>query len=304
MNGPEGAEALVVAEADLDRAVAAVAGDGVTIRGTRPVGGGDINEARLLELSDGRRLFLKRNALSLTDLFLEEVRGLLALAECRAVRVPRPLALFSDRTHQHLVMEYIAPGARNGRFWATFGRALAQLHRAARSPRCGFFRDNYIGATRQTNDWSDDWYAFFAARRLVFQVRLARGRGLADEWMERATLRLAERVPELLPPLDDGEASLLHGDLWGGNTMADGEGNPVLIDPATYYGHREADVAMTQLFGGFPEAFFRAYDEAWPLPPGFAERRDIYNLYHLFNHLNLFGAGYAGSCKAILRRFS
>ncbi len=304
MIDPERAESITASETDLDRVVADITGNDVTILRARPVGGGDINEARLLELSDGRRLFLKRNDRSPAALFLEEARGLLALRACRRVRVPQPLALFTNRTHQHLIMEYIAPGTRSGRFWTAFGHALADHHRAARSRRCGFFRDNFIGSTRQKNDWSDDWHRFFGEYRLVFQVRLARSRGLADEWMERATLRLAERLPELLPRPDEGEASLLHGDLWGGNAMVDEEGRPVLIDPAVYYGHREADIAMTQLFGGFPAEFLGAYKETWPLPPGFADRRDIYNLYHLLNHLNLFSGGYAGRCSAILRRFA
>ncbi len=150
----------------------------------------------------------------------------------------------------------------------------------------------------------NDWHAFFGERRLGFQIELARRGGRADAALERGVHRVIDRLDELIPDLDDGGASVLHGDLWGGNYLVSSDGEPVLIDPAVYYGHREADLAMTELFGGFQAPFYRAYKSEWPLVPGYEARRDVYNLYHLLNHLNLFGSSYAGSCAAIVRRFA
>ena len=166
----------------------------------------------------------------------------------------------------------------------------------------GFEEDNYIGATPQPNAWTDDWVTFFAEQRLGFQLRLAADNGFGGELArlgERLLSRLGELIDEPAEP-----ACLLHGDLWGGNYLCDAEGQPVLIDPAAYYGRREAELAMTTLFGGFDSAFYGAYEEAWPLAPGSAERLEIYKLYHLLNHLNLFGGGYLGGCLGVLRRFA
>jgi fructosamine-3-kinase len=201
-----------------------------------------------------------------------------------------------------LLMECIETGRPAGGFFEAFGRALALLHREARGARYGFERDNYIGATEQPNDWNDDWTAFWREQRLGYQLALARRQGLSDGAMIRHGDRLLERLDTLIgepaePP------SLLHGDLWGGNYLVDERGGPVLIDPAAYYGRREADLAMTHLFGGFDARFHRAYEEVWPLEEGAAERLEIYKLYHLLNHLNLFGGSYYGGCMAILRRF-
>ncbi len=297
-------EAITFDVRSLDRAVALLKGEGTTVRARHHAGGGSINDAAVLELADGSTLFLKQNSASHTGLFEEEARGLLALAEAEGPRVPRVLALFSDGHTQTFLMEYIASGRKGSGFFSRFGRDLARLHRTNRNDRCGFERDNHIGSTPQRNRWTRDWHAFFGEHRLLFQVELAQQRGHADTTMVRRTETLARKLPDLLPHVEDGRPSLLHGDLWGGNYMVDSEGQSVLIDPAVYYGHREADLAMTELFGGFSPEFYRAYREEWPLEPGYEKRRDLYNLYHLLNHLNLFGRGYLGSCQAILKRFS
>lgn len=288
----------------LSAAVAALRGDGVSLRSEQHLGGGSINEARRLQLSDGTRLFLKRNRLSHEGLFREEARGLLALRTEGGPRVPQPLALFEDDRYQYLLMEYVAPGGRSPAAWAMLGRRLAVLHASRRSERAGFPRDNHIGSTPQINTWSDDWHSFFARHRLLYQVELAARSGLADASLVRGVERLAARLGELLPDCDDASPGILHGDLWGGNVMMAESGEPVLIDPAAYYGHREADLAMTELFGGFSSAFYDAYREQWPLVPGYSERRDIYNLYHLLNHLNLFGRSYLSSCVSIVRSYA
>jgi protein-ribulosamine 3-kinase len=292
------------AATSLEGAIATIRGDAIRVRSEQRAAGGSINDARVLELSDGSKLFLKCNTTEHTGLFEEEARGLLALGAARGPRVPQPLALFSDGARQYLLMEHIESGRQPRDFFDDFGRRFAQLHRSNREDLCGFERDNHIGATPQRNTRQPDWREFFGRHRILYQVELARRQGYADRDMERRADTLVARLDSLLPDVDEGRPSLLHGDLWGGNYMVGAQGEPVLIDPAVYFGHREADLAMTELFGGFSPAFYRAYREEWPLEPGYGERRDIYNLYHLLNHLNLFGTGYLGSCRAILRRFS
>ncbi|SIP90733.1 Fructosamine-3-kinase [Alkalispirochaeta americana] len=288
-----------------EEAVILLFGRTATIGTRRAVGGGSINDTALLELSSGETIFLKENDLHQGSLFQEEARGLVALARApRGPRVPRPLGLFSGKTRQYLLMEYVPSGRPRGDFFTRFGRALARLHRSCRNRSCGFARDNHIGATPQPNPWTEDWIRFFSEQRLRFQGELARARGLWGTRDLRSLESLVKRLPDLLPQVDQGEASLLHGDLWGGNFMADSDNAPVLIDPAVYFGHREADLAMTELFGGFSPAFYEGYRQEWPLEPGYGERKDIYNLYHLMNHMNLFGGSYRASCQAILRRFS
>ncbi|MFW6227961.1 MAG: fructosamine kinase family protein [Alkalispirochaeta sp.] len=280
-----------------------VAGDGVTIRSTRRIGGGSINETSHLTLSDGTDLFLKRNSSRHDGLFREEARGLRALRRGGRPRVPEPIAIGEDGETQFLLLEYIPTGKRGATFLSELGEELATLHRTVRCDRCGFDEDNHIGSTPQLNRWDPDWHRFFGEMRLIPQMERARASGYADAAMERRLHRVVSMLPELLPALDPGGASILHGDLWGGNVIVGPAGEPVLIDPAVYFGHREADLAMTELFGGFGSVFLRRYREVWELEPGYEGRRDLYNLYHLLNHLNLFGTGYLGSCAAVLRRY-
>jgi fructosamine-3-kinase len=267
--------------------------------------GGCINHAGTVVLDDGRRYFLKSNPDPLPRMFECEAAGLRALAAADTIRVPRPLGSGGGEpgVPPFLVMEWIERGAPGPRHQQELGRGLARLHRQAHAPRFGFEHDNYIGATPQPNGWMDDWVAFWREHRLGFQLNLARRKGLSDGTMDRLGARLLERLDELIAEPAEPPC-LLHGDLWGGNAMADAQGAPVLIDPATYYGRREADLAMTQLFGGFTLDFYRAYEEVWPLTSGSEVRLDIYRLYHLLNHLNLFGGSYHASCLTILRRYA
>jgi fructosamine-3-kinase len=198
--------------------------------------------------------------------------------------------------HAFLVLEFLPLGGRGDP--AELGRGLAAMHRRT-APEPGWWRDNTIGSTPQPNESAGGWAAFWRERRLGFQLDLVRRNGygrLADRGE-----RLRERVGALLEG-HRPEASLLHGDLWSGNYGYTRDGAPVIFDPAVYYGDREADLAMTELFGGFPGAFYRAYREAWPLPPGYELRRDLYNLYHVLNHVNLFGGGYAGQAQRLVER--
>ncbi|HEX2162522.1 MAG TPA: fructosamine kinase family protein [Thermoanaerobaculia bacterium] len=287
----------------LEEALAARDGRPAEVVAARPVAGGCIHDARRVEFADGRRLFVKSGSGLPDDLFAREAEGLAALAAPGVLRVPRdPLPGRAGDT-LFLVMEAIPAGRPGPGFFADFGRRLAALHRATAGRRFGFDHDNYLGGTPQPNPWSDDGAAFFRDQRLGHQLRLARRRGRSDPELDRLGDRLLDRLDRWLD-LPGEPACLLHGDLWSGNFLADDAGAPALVDPAAHYGHREADLAMTRLFGGFSPAFHAAYEEAWPLAAGHPERLPLYQLYHLLNHLNLFGAGYRAQCLAILRRYA
>ncbi len=259
------------------------------------VGGGCINNGARLVTATGKSFFLKTNTGAPSEMFLREAEGLEALRIAGGPRVPQPHLSGGD----FLLLEDLAPGARKADYWEIFGRQLAALHKVINS-RFGFDHDNYIGSTPQPNTWVEDGYRFYAEQRLLFQARLAHGRGLLGRAEVRQVESLAARLPELIP---DQPASLIHGDLWGGNALTDRDGNPAIIDPAAHYGWAEAELAMTTLFGAFPEAFYRAYQEVRPLEGGFWGRFPLYNLYHLLNHLNLFGSGYYGQVISVLRKY-
>ncbi len=265
---------------------------------TTPVSGGCINDACEAKLSDGRSYFVKTNAAAPVHFFECEAGGLRALAKAGAIRVPEVLAYDEG----FIVLERIGTGPSGAGFHEDFGRRFADLHRRATAERFGFERDNYIGSTLQLNRWTEDWCELWRRHRLGYQFDLARRQGVSEPVLDRLGDRFLDRLDEWIAEPAEGPC-LLHGDLWSGNYMADERGEPVLIDPAAYYGRREADLAMTRLFGGFDRRFYDAYEEAWPLAPGSGERIEIYKLYHLLNHLNLFGGGYHAGCVNILRRF-
>ncbi|HET7375506.1 MAG TPA: fructosamine kinase family protein [Anaerolineae bacterium] len=270
-----------------------------SLKNITPVGGGDINQAARIEI-DRAAYFVKWNLHPQPRLFEAEARGLKLLAEAQAVRVPQVIATINQPAA--LVLEWIEVGRHKPDSAEQLGRALAQQHRST-SPTFGLDHDNYIGANPQSNQATESWIDFFRNQRLGVQAQLARERG-------HLTPDRFQRLDWIMTHLDkwiDSKSSLpslLHGDLWSGNYLTDIQGQPVLIDPAVYYGDREAEIAFTELFGGFGSRFYAAYDEAWPLRPGYADRRDLYNLYHLLNHLNLFGEGYGGSVDTILYRYS
>ena len=294
-------------QAELGRAVERVIGSHTQrpalIRDTRAVGGGCINQTFVVQLSDGRNYFVKANADPLDNMFAREAAGLSALAEAGTIRVPVPVGHGGGAAGvpPFLVMEYIASARPGNAYGQMLGQGLAELHLRTRSKRCGFSHDNYLGSSVQPNAWTSDWVVFWREHRLGHQLELARHNGLCDSEMARLGNALLARLPELIADPDEPPC-LLHGDLWGGNHMADERGCPVLIDPACYYGRREADLAMTLVFGGFDSSFYQAYEQTWPLAPGSEERLEIYKLYHLLNHLNLFGSSYRGACMQILRR--
>ena len=261
------------------------------------LGGGCISAA--YRIDDGRRaFFVKTNRADALDMFQAEEAGLAEMAAAAAVRVPEPVCSGSAAGHAFLVLEYLPLGGRGDP--AALGAGLAGLHRRT-APEFGWWRDNTIGATPQPNTTAADWVRFWQEQRLGHQLELV-GRNGFGRLAERGA-RLQERVPALLAG-HQPEASLLHGDLWSGNYAYARDGTPVVFDPAVYYGDREADLAMTELFGGFPEAFYRAYREAWPLDEGYGLRKDLYNLYHVLNHVNLFGGGYAGQAERLIERLA
>ena len=279
--------------AGIEAAITRDSGTAFRIHAVAPASGGCIHESFRVE-GRGGRYFVKTNAPEFADAFAAEADGLAALLAA-GMRAPRPLVRGLAAGRAFLVMEYLELG-RSGD-WAAMGRELAGMHRAT-GKRYGWRGDNFIGSTLQTNRELDDWWMFWRDARLLPQLALAQRNRLASRLIDKGE-QLADRLPGLLgcrAPV----ASLLHGDLWSGNAGFCSNGAPVLFDPAVYYGDREADLAMTELFGGFPRGFYTAYAEVWPLDTGYPLRRNIYNLYHVLNHANLFGGAYAAQAEATL----
>jgi fructosamine-3-kinase len=243
--------------------------------------------------------FVKRLPLAERWRLEAEADGLGRLARTDAIRVPRVLGIGASGDECWLELERFGLREPDGRAEERLGAALAKLH-AVTGPAFGLERDNAIGASPQPNGPSGDWAAFWRHRRLGFQLERAAQTGYGGRLQDRGA-RLLESVPALLAG-HRPRPSLLHGDLWAGNRGMLPAGTPVVFDPAVYYGDREADLAMTQLFGGFGPRFYAAYEAAWPLPPGAGERRELYNLYHVLNHLNLFGGGYLAQAEAMIDR--
>lgn len=283
--------------ASVDARITEATGQPFAATQVRAVGGGCIHEAVTIE--DGeRRFFVKSNDRAHLALLVAEADGLRALARAQAVRVPAPICWGTAEGRAFLVLEYLELAPPGARAQEALGRQLAQLHRVG-AARFGWDRDNAIGLTPQPNPWTDDWVRFFRDQRLGFQFELAGRRGYRR--VASAGERLLPRVDALLRG-HGTLPSLLHGDLWSGNVAQTASDEAVIFDPAVYFGDREADLAMTELFGRFAEGFYRAYREAWPLAPGYETRRELYNLYHVLNHLNLFGGGYLGQAERLIGR--
>ncbi|MFQ3614377.1 MAG: fructosamine kinase family protein [Cyanobacteriota bacterium] len=276
----------------------------------RSVSGGSINAT--YRLSCGQKNYSKDYFVKLArggragvmgalEMFAAEAAGLQTLAAANAIRVPQPLVWGSAGEQAYLVLEYLDLTSPRSQTASLLGSQLAQLHRTL-SPngRYGWERNNTIGSTPQINPWEQDWLDFYREHRLLYQVKLACQQGYRGQWVTQV-----ERVMAELEAFFQGyrpDPALLHGDLWGGNYGALPDGTPVIFDPALYYGDRETDLAMTELFGGFPAEFYQAYQRAYPLDPGYPNRKPLYQLYHWLNHLNLFGEGYMGSVSRALQQ--
>jgi protein-ribulosamine 3-kinase len=261
------------------------------------VAGGDINQAYQLSTATGERHFLKLNQPTDAAMFAAERTGLAALAGAEQLRVPHFIATGSSEHHAWLLLEWLDLTTGNANAAHHLGKALANLHQV-RSQQFGFASDNTIGRTPQRNDLCDDWVEFYRDFRLQPQLEFAVNNGMPDATrlrIEQVQARLSDWFSDYQPA-----ASLLHGDLWGGNWAMLSNGQPVIFDPAVYYGDREADIAMTRLFGGFPNEFYVAYNAAWALDKDAENRQPLYDLYHVLNHFNLFGGEYLAQADRIV----
>ncbi len=290
------------AAARLARAVEEATGGTFANPSTEPVGGGCIHTALALSGAASRgpdRYFAKVNERASAPMFAAEADGLAALAAAHALTVPKVVARGADDELAWLILEWLDLGALDARSAAVLGAALAAQHRLPQA-RFGWESGNFIGASAQVNGWSDDWTVFWRDRRLHAQLRLAAANRLPSRMIDRGE-RLAADCGAFFRTYRP-RPSLLHGDLWSGNVAALAGATPVVFDPATYAGDREADVAMTELFGGFPRDFLAAYRAAWPLDEGYNVRRDLYNLYHVLNHANLFAGAYVRQSEQAIEK--
>ena len=287
----------------IENAIRAATGEPARLSESSSLSGGCIHSSRKLILEDGRIFFCKIGSGEPKHILEREFEGLRALGRADSIRTVKPLAHQSlpELGNQFLITEFVPPGKPESAFFERFGRGLARLHQDWTAPQFGFEHDNYIGRTHQSNRWTSDWCEFWGRHRLGFRLELAMHNGYNSPELQRLGRKLIDQLPEMIGAADE-PPSLLHGDLWSGNFLVDEGGSAVLIDPAPYYGHREAELAMCQLFAGFSRAFYDSYRETWPLQAGAQERIEVYQLYHLLNHLNLFGTGYLGQCLDLLQR--
>ena len=280
----------------VEQQVSSATGSTFQIQNKTSVGGGCINSAYRIDDNE-RSYFVKTNRASLVDMFEAEFAGLEEMQQSDSIRVPAPICVGADAAESFLVMEYLPLGGGGSGAMEQLGQNLAAMHRKTNT-QYGWHRENTIGSTPQHNDQMDSWADFWRDHRLGFQLDLAARNGYGGH-LQRRGEALLEKVGDFFQD-HQPTASLLHGDLWSGNYSITENGEPVIFDPATYYGDREADIAMTELFGGFPGRFYDAYNEAFALDPGYSVRKKLYNLYHILNHLNLFGGGYLGQSESMI----
>ena len=274
-------------------------GNSVNISNYNAVGGGCINQCYQLQINN-QYYFIKCNKAQLLDMFDKEHDGLIALAKYSEINVPRAINIGTVEGNSYLLMEFVPSSTPNHSYWEKLGEGLSNMHQQT-AEQFGWKSDNYIGRLPQSNRFHEDWIEFFIQERLNFQIKLARDAHL----LPTEVLVGLERICQSLDQhLNDESPSFLHGDLWSGNIMTGPEGEPWLVDPAVYYGNREIEMAFTTLFGGFDEKFYQAYNHSFPLVNGYRDRFDIYNLYPLLVHLNLFESGYLANIKQIVRRYS
>jgi protein-ribulosamine 3-kinase len=265
------------------------------------VGGGSINTAYQVSVNDKTKVFLKLNkADRYPHLFQKEKEGLMFLSAQHCIKIPSVLFCGTYEDEQILLLEWVHTGSRTDSFWKKFGEQLALLHHCSQQ-QFGFTTDNYMGALAQANNWTDNWTDFFIHQRLLPQIQLASQQNLLPAPYVDLFQQLYKGLGTIFPK---EPPSLLHGDLWSGNFMCNEQSQPVLIDPAVYYGHRSMDLAMTTLFGGFDKEFYDAYHYHFPLPSNYEEQWEICNLYPLLIHLNLFGQSYLGDIAGTLKKYS
>jgi len=266
----------------------------------RELGGGSINQVYFLSTSKGSFCIKFNQAEAFPGMFQAEARGLSLIESSDAIRVPSVIEAVTLTNYSYLLLEYLEPFRKIQDFMVEFGHSLARLHMNTNTD-FGLDHDNYIGSLPQQNRWYDDWISFFVEERLGYQISLARKSGLLPYDTMKQFQRLFPRLKSYFPK---EKPALIHGDLWSGNFIVSEKGKPCLIDPAVYYGHRETDIAMTTLFGGFSSDFYSSYNEVFPMEQGWKGRMDLYNLYPLLVHLNLFGTGYLRLIYQVLKKYS
>ncbi len=271
---------------------------GEKVQGQNSVGGGSIANSQIINTESGKEYFIKSYSGSRNSIIQNEVNGLREIEKSNSIKTPK-IIYFDEEI---LILENIKSGRKKGNFSELFGNQLAEMHKY-NSDEFGFYEDNFIGSNPQINlPKNKNWVDFYWEKRLLFQFQLAEKNGFVDSNLRKLFTDFENAYRNIVEGTEENP-SLIHGDLWGGNYLVDEFGNPVLIDPAVYYGHREAELGMTILFGGFDSKFYEAYNEAYPLLPDWKKRLDIYKLYHVMNHLNLFGSSYYGQTLAIIRSY-
>lgn len=272
---------------------------GSKIKSFTPLSGGSISDAYKITTEKSKHFFLKFNSIISNDMFIKEAHGLMELRKANAIRIPEVL----HYDEEFILLEFISSGNKKKNFFQEFGKQFAEMHKYT-SGSFGFYEDNFIGSNAQINIPDNieksDWTTFYLNKRILFQLQLAERLGNSTDTLRKGISKLENKVEEIIGSSRE-KPSLLHGDLWSGNFMVDENGSAVLIDPAVYYGNREADLGMTKLFGGFTSEFYNSYNETFPLEEGYEYRENIYKLYHILNHLNLFGGGYYSQAVSLIK---
>ena len=276
--------------------ISQVTGEVFTINSQSSVSGGCINQGYRIQ-SNNRSYFVKLNQASQVEMFVAEALGLKQMYATKTIGIPQPICWGSAGSSAYIVMEWLDLSRGGNDAWQEMGRQLARMHRLGKTDKFGWERNNTIGSTPQVNTWTENWAEFFSEHRIGYQLQLAKKRGGSFPNQERVVEVVKKRLADWQP-----QPSLVHGDLWSGNAAVTEFGEPVILDPATYYGDREVDIAMTELFGGFSRSFYQGYEKEWPLNSGYQERKKIYNLYHILNHFNLFGGSYGSQAGHLIKQ--
>ncbi len=266
------------------------------IKKHRSVSGGCINQGYSIS-DDDLTYFIKLNQATKLEMFAAEALGLKQILATQTIKVPQPICWGTSGDSSYIVLEWLEFGGGNSSAWEAMGRNLAAMHKAKVGDNFGWEVNNTIGSTPQINTFNSNWAEFFAEHRIGYQLKLAQRRGGNFSNRQTIVTVIKEYLKEHNP-----QPSLVHGDLWSGNAAITTFDEPVILDPATYYGDRETDLAMTELFGGFPASFYRGYDAEWTIDHGYQERKIVYNLYHILNHFNLFGGGYGYQAEGMIKQ--
>ena len=287
---------------DIEKNISITLGNKIRFKESSDVSGGCINQVTKVTDSNNKHWLIKTNKPTEFDMFKAESLGLDALRESQVIRVPKSICCGSNDDFSYLVLEYIELNSQINQI--STGEALAEMHhyqhKAPSNKPFGWERHNNIGSTPQSNTPHENWLSFWKEERLLAQLALAKLKGYPTHDLENG-LNLAENLDKFFTSYSP-QASLLHGDLWSGNCASDQQGNPVIFDPAVYFGDRETDIAMTELFGGFNQAFYDTYNAHYPLDQDYKTRKQLYNLYHILNHFNLFGGGYASQASNMTKK--